>query len=55
VNVLRRIGEAVARFNRPLAGGTPAGRTGGLDQVENAERREFPPEEFPADEREENG
>lgn len=58
VKILQGVSRALGRINRSLGsaegttGGTP-GLTPGLRHVEAAEREEFPPEEFVADEQEE--
>jgi hypothetical protein len=56
VKFLQRIRRAITRSGRSsdqIAGGT-VGTEVGLGQIEAAERKEFPPEEFASDEQEES-
>ena len=59
MTIFRRISRAIARVNRSLGAdeGTSGGTAGvnpALRHVQAAEREEFPAEELPADEQEEN-
>ena len=57
MNIFDRIKRAIARSGSsagPAVSGGAAGPAMGLGQVGAVEREEFPPEEFPADEREES-
>jgi len=56
VKFLQRIRRAITRSGRSsdqIAGGT-VGTEVGLGQIEAAERKEFPPEEFASNEQEES-